>query len=102
MEGKDCGHTVSLEFAYSQRDLSQLVKCSKEILFNYGFGNAKSFRAGGWQLGNLAQALAENNFTLDSSRTDAKVLIPQWEKDSKLVQMVLKLHPNASAIDQPF
>jgi hypothetical protein len=102
-DGKDCGHTVSLEFAYSQNDLSQLVKCSKEILFNHGFGNPKSFRAGGWQFGrNLAQALAENNFIMDSSKTDAKVLIPQWGKDSNLVQMVLKLHPNASAIDQPF
>lgn len=102
-DGKDCGHTVSLEFAYSQKELGQLVKCSKEILFNFGFGNAKSFRAGGWQFGgNMAQALSENNFTMDSSRTDAKVLIPQWGRESNLVQMVLKLHPTASAIDQPF
>lgn len=102
-DGKECGHTVSLEYAYSQTELSQLVKCSKEILGKQGFGEAKSFRAGGWQLGTkLAQALAENNITLDSSRTDGKVLIPQWGKDSNLVMMVQKLHPTASSIDQPF
>jgi hypothetical protein len=62
-DGKDCGHTVSLEYAYSQTELSQLVKCSQAILANQGFGEPKSFRAGGWQLGTkLAQALAENNF----------------------------------------
>jgi hypothetical protein len=102
-DGKECGHTVSLEYAYSQPELSQLIKCSQEILANQGFGEAKSFRAGGWQLGTkLAQALTENNITLDSSRTDGKVLIPQWGENSNLVQMVLKLHPTASSVDQPF
>jgi hypothetical protein len=101
--GKECGYTVSLEFAYSQKDLSKLVKCSKEILINYGFGEPKSFRAGGWQFGRkLAQALAENNFNWDSSRTDPEVLMPLWRRESNLVQMLLKLHPNASGIDQPF
>lgn len=102
-DGLDCGHTVSLEFAYSTAELSQLVKCSKEILIREGFGDAVSFRAGGWQLGaKLAQALAENNITLDSSRTDGSALIPQWGPNSKLVQMVTKLHPGASSIDQPY
>ncbi len=99
----DCGHTVSLEYAYSQEELNELVKCSNDILEKQGLGRPKSFRAGGWQLGpKLSQALADNHFLLDSSRTDASVLIPQWGENSNLVQMVFKLHPTASALDRPF
>ncbi len=99
----DCGHTVSLEHAYSEEELKQLVGCSKKILIDQGYNRIKSFRAGGWQLGNkLAIALVFNGINLDSSRTDAKILIPQWGADSNLVKMVANLHPGATILDQPF
>jgi hypothetical protein len=100
---EDCGFGVSLEFAYNQDELSRLVACSKNILLEQEFQRIESFRAGGWQLGRkMAIALATNGFNLDSSRTDANVLIPSWGADSDLVKMVKSLHPGASVLDQPY
>jgi hypothetical protein len=99
----ECGHTVSLEYAYSQEQLTQLVGCGSEILVQKGFKRPKSFRAGGWQLGpKLAQALQANGFTFDSSRTDASILVSSWGEGSALVKMVRGLHPGASILDQPY
>lgn len=102
-EQADCGHTVSLEFAYSVAELSQLVRCTQRMLVEHGFQKPTHFRAGGWQLGpKLTQALVENQFTWDSSRTPAALLTSRWAPDSHLVKTVEALHPNASTLDQPY
>ncbi|MGS7457597.1 hypothetical protein, partial [Mycobacterium tuberculosis] len=64
-----CGHSVSLEFAYSQTELTQLVSCSSTLMVNNGFKRPRHFRAGAWQLGpKLQAALEANQFAWDSSR----------------------------------
>lgn len=100
--GKECGYTVSLEFAYSAAELEALVACSSDLLAGQGFNRPRHFRAGGWQLGpKLTSALQQNGFTWDSSRLDADLLLPKWTEDSGLVQLVRQLHADASIFDQP-
>ena len=102
-DGGECGYTVSLEYAYSQTELTQLVGCSTDLLVKQGFTRPTSFRAGGWQLGaKLTAALLANGFTVDSSRTDANLLKTRWPADSGLVRMVSNLHPDSTPLDQPY
>jgi hypothetical protein len=99
----DCGYTVSLEYAYSTAALTKLVACSQAILVQHGFHKPVHFRAGGWQLGSkLTQALANNGFTWDSSRTAAALLTSRWEPNSGLVSMVNALHPHSTPLEQPY
>jgi hypothetical protein len=99
----DCGYTVSLEYAYTQQELTQLVACSADLMASHGFERPRSFRAGGWQLGSkMAAALQANGFTFDSSRTDAWLLTSRWDANSGLVQLLLKLHPDSTPLDQPY
>lgn len=100
--GRECGYTVSLEFAYSQEELTKLVACSASLLTDQGFDRPTSFRAGGWQLGpKLAAALQANNFIWDSSNTDGRLLESRWDSQSGLVKMVKALHPDSTPLDQP-
>lgn len=93
----DCGYTVSLEYAYSEADLSKLIACSSDILATNGFAKPKHFRAGGWQLGSkLTAALQTNNFTWDSSVTDANLLTTRWHEQSGMVTMLRQLHPTST------
>lgn len=102
-ETGDCGYTVSLEFAYSHAELTQLIGCSSEVLVKHGFARPKHFRAGGWQLGEkLSAALQKNAFVWDSSRTDANLLTSRWHVESSLVKMVRTLHPASTPLDQPY
>ena len=102
-EGGECGYSVSLEYAYTQDELTQLVACSANLLVRQGFNRPRSFRAGGWQLGpKLAAALQANGFTFDSSRIDARLLTTKWDTKSGMVQLVQKLHPNSTPLDQPY
>ena len=102
-ETGDCGYTVSLEYAYSEADLTKLIACSRDILVNQGFARATHFRAGGWQLGpKLKAALQANGFVWDSSRTDANLLSARWGEGSPIVKMVRQLHPTSTALEQPF
>jgi hypothetical protein len=99
----ECGYTVSLEYAYSQEDLTKLVACSRDLLVSYGFNRPRHFRAGGWQLGpKLTHALQANGFIWDSSRTDANLLMSRWHADSGMIKMVRALHPTSTPIDQPY
>lgn len=99
----DCGYTVSLEFAYTQADLTKLIACSSEVLVKNGFNQPVHFRAGGWQLGpKLTAALEENGFIWDSSKIDADLLTTRWHEDSGLVKMLRQLHPASTPLDQPY
>lgn len=99
----ECGYTVSLEYAYSQQELTKLIGCSAGLLEEQGFDRPRSFRAGGWQQGpKLAQALRESGFTADSSRTDARLIAPRWGANSKLVELISKLHMGSTPLDQPY
>jgi hypothetical protein len=99
----DCGYTVSLEYAYSQADLTKLIACSSNVLVSNGFSKPKHFRAGGWQLGpKLIAALQANDFTWDSSRIDANLLTTRWHEQSGMVSMLRQLHPTSTALEQPF
>lgn len=99
----DCGYTVSLEYAYSQADLTKLIACSSDVLVANGFSKPKHFRAGGWQLGpKLTAALQANEFTWDSSRIDANLLTTRWHEQSGMVSMLRQLHPTSTTLEQPF
>ncbi|HZV62038.1 MAG TPA: hypothetical protein VFF75_06440 [Methylophilaceae bacterium] len=99
----DCGYTVSLEYAYSEHELTILVGCSVDLLVQQGFKWPKSFRAGGWQFGpKLASAIQRNGFVLDTSRTAPQLVAKRWDENSNLVQMVKALHADGSVLDQPF
>jgi hypothetical protein len=99
----DCGYTVSLEYAYSQADLTKLIACSSDVLVANGFSKPKHFRAGGWQLGpKLIAALQANDFNWDSSRIDANLLTTRWHEQSGMVSMLRQLHPTSTALEQPF
>lgn len=99
----DCGYTVSLEFAYSQADLTKLIACSSEVLVKNGFAKPKHFRAGGWQLGpKLMAALQAGGFVWDSSVTDANLLTTRWHDESGMVKMLRQLHPTSTPLDQPY
>ncbi len=100
---KDCGYTVSLELAYTEKALSQLLACSQQIMVDHGFDKPVYFRAGGWQGGpKLTAALTKNGFIWDSSTIAADLLTTRWHADSALVRMLKRLHPDATALDQPF
>lgn len=100
--GKECGYTVSLEFAYNEAELTALLACSNEVLQQHGFERPHHFRAGGWQFGpKLAAALRKNGFNWDSSRIDASLLLPKWREDSGMVKLLRQLHADASIYDQP-
>ena len=99
----DCGYTVSLEYAYSEKDLTKLISCSGDVLVDNGFAKPKHFRAGGWQLGpKLMAALQVNGFIWDSSVTDANLLTTRWHDESGIVKMLRQLHPNSTPLDQPY
>lgn len=101
--GSDCGYTVSLELAYSQRELSKLLACSQEAMVDQGFKRPTYFRAGGWQGGaKLNQSLIENGFVWDSSEIDPNLLTTRWLNDSALVKMLKSLHPNSDSLAQPY
>ncbi|WP_029147821.1 hypothetical protein [Methylophilus sp. 5] len=104
-----CGHTVSLEYAYSQTELTHLVRCASELMVSNGFNRPRHFRAGAWQFGPKLQAALEANQVLwDSSRIDANLLTTRWHVDSPLVKLLQQLHPHSTpvgqmiAMDQPY
>lgn len=98
-----CGFSVSLEYAYSQLELTQLVACGSELLVKNGFQRPRHFRAGAWQFGpKLQAALEANRFSWDSSYIDANLLTTRWHKDSHMVRLLKQLHPQSTPIDQPF
>ncbi len=102
-ETGDCGYTVSLEYAYSEADLSKLLACSRDLLVQQGFARAKHFRAGGWQMGpKLANALQANEFEWDSSRIDANLLTTRWHENSGMIKMTSALHQGSTPLEQPF
>jgi hypothetical protein len=99
----DCGYTVSLEYAYSEHELTILVGCSVDLLVQQGFEWPKSFRAGGWQFGpKLANAIQRNGFLLDTSRTAPHLVAKRWDESSNLVKMVRALHADGDILDQPY
>lgn len=99
----DCGYTVSLELAYSQKALTKLIACSRKVLVENGFNQAVYFRAGGWQLGpKLIAALEVNGFVWDSSKIDASLLTTRWHEESGMVKMLRQLHPASTRLDQPY
>lgn len=98
-----CGYSVSLEYAYSQQELTQLVACSSELLVTNGFQRPRHFRAGGWQLGpKLQAALEANRFTWDSSYIDPDLLTTRWHPESGMVRLLKSLYPHNSPLQQPF
>lgn len=98
-----CGHSVSLEFAYSQTELTELVNCASAMLVSNGFNRPRHFRAGAWQLGpKLQAALEANQFLWDSSRIDAQLLTTRWHRDSPLIKMLHQLHPHTAQLNQPY
>jgi hypothetical protein len=98
-----CGYSVSLEYAYTQLELTQLVSCSSELLMSNGFQRPRHFRAGAWQLGpKLQAALEANRFVWDSSYIDANLLTTHWHKDSNMVRLLKELHPQSTSLEQPF
>jgi len=100
---KDCGYTVSLELAYSQQSLSRLLACSQRVMLAHGFDRPVYFRAGGWQGGpKLTAALTANAFVWDSSTIAPELLTTRWHVNSPLIQMLTRLHPSASPLDQPY
>jgi hypothetical protein len=99
----DCGYTVSLEYAYSEHELTILTGCSVELLVQQGFRRPTSFRAGGWQLGpKMAGALLKNGFLMDTSRTAPQLVAKRWDESTDLVKMVRALHADGSILDQPY
>ena len=102
-ETGDCGYTVSLENAYSEADLTQLIACSRDLLVQQGFAKPVHFRAGGWQMGpKLANALQANGFVWDSSRIDANLLTTRWHTESGMIKMTSALHEGSTPLEQPF
>lgn len=99
----DCGYTVSLEYAYSEAELTALLACGSELLQQQGFERPVHFRAGGWQLGpRLAAALRQAGFRWDSSRIAADLLLPKWREAGSMIDMLRELHGDASILDQPY
>lgn len=99
----DCGYTVSLEFAYSADELTQLIGCSSQILVAQGYAKPVHFRAGGWQMGpKLTAALQNNGFVWDSSHIDANLLTTNWHEESGMIKMLRALHGNSQTLAQPY
>ena len=97
-----CGYSVSLEYAYSQTALTQMLACASELMVTHGFNRPRHFRAGAWQMGpKLQAALEANHYTWDSSIIDASLLIPRWPADSTMVRLLRQLHPHGTPLAQP-
>lgn len=98
-----CGYSVSLEYAYSQLELTQLVACSSQLLASNGFQRPRHFRAGAWQFGpKLQSALQANRFIWDSSSIDANLLTERWHADSSMIRLLKALHPHSTSLEQPY
>lgn len=98
-----CGYTVSLEYAYSQQELTKLVACSSELMVTNGFQRPRHFRAGAWQSGpKLQAALEANRFKWDSSNIDANLLAGRWHQDSSMIRLLKALHPHSTPLEQPY
>lgn len=98
-----CGYTVSLEYAYTQEALTDLVECSNRLLMENGFGRARHFRAGGWQFGpKLQAALEKNGFVWDSSRINPDLLLSRWHVSSPMIQFLQRLHADPNVYTQPY
>ncbi len=70
----DCGHSIPIR-AYSEAELSQVIKFSIDTLSSHGFGRAQHFRAGGWMLSQrVSNALTANGIVSDSSAVPAEFL----------------------------
>lgn len=97
-----CGYSVSLEYAYTQTELTQLISCASTLMVSNGFNRPRHFRAGAWQFGpKLQAALEANQFVWDSSRIDANLLTPRWRADSPMIRMLTQLHPQSTPMEQP-
>jgi hypothetical protein len=98
-----CGYSVSLEYAYTQQELTRLVACSSDLLTANGFQRPRHFRAGAWQFGpKLQAALEANRFVWDSSNIPASLLSGRWHQDSSMIRLLKKLHPHSTPLQQPF
>jgi hypothetical protein len=78
----DCGHAVPIS-DYSVDEIRAVLRLSKQILNENGFGEATSFRAGAW-LGSpdVLSALTAEGFTSDSSAVPTNLFnIPLLERE---------------------
>jgi hypothetical protein len=70
----DCGHEVPIS-AYDVDELRQVMRFSVDTLASHGFGEATSFRAGGWMADvNVREALVLEGFATESSAVPADYL----------------------------
>lgn len=99
----DCGHDVSIA-AYTASELSKVIGFSVNTLENYGFGRARSFRAGGWLAGpTVLEALAEQKFSFDHSAAPAATLALRMRPLRwPLVDMLSEMWPRTTSTSQPF
>lgn len=98
-----CGYTVSLEYAYSQAELIQLVGCASDLLTAQGFQRPQYFRAGAWQSGPKLQAALEAlHFVWDSSRIAPELLLTRWHQESGMIRLLSQLHSTSTPLEQPF
>lgn len=103
LSASEAGVTVSLEHAYSQAALTQLIGCASQWMVGQGYPRPRHFRAGGWQLGpKLTAALDQQGFVWDSSVIQAALLTTRWPKDSALVTSLHRLHPQVPDLAQPY
>ena len=98
----DCGHAISIE-AYEVEELKKIFNKSIQILTKNGFKRPRSFRSGAWQTGpNVARALSETGFKMDSSATTPNFVSKSWGINSLLVRTIKNYHPNITLTSQPF
>lgn len=97
----DCGHEVPL-WAYSQAEIRQIIRYSKNTLERYGLGRPVSFRAGGWMASpEVISALGAEGFRFDSSAVPADLFRSQLDGYS-IPNWVRQLWPNTTLISQPY
>jgi hypothetical protein len=97
----DRGHDVPIS-EYSEDDLRAAIRASRAILGHWGFGEIKSFRAGGWMgAPHVLAALAAEKILIDSSAlpADLRATLPL---NFTLMSLVRKIWPQARVDSQPY
>ena len=100
----DCGHVISLE-AYTERELTQIVQNSIEILLKNSVYKKRpiSFRAGAWMAGpKVRRVLFQEGFKVDSSATPVDYIASSWGKKGLLYKSISKYWPGTTKTTAPY
>ena len=101
VEAARAGYTVFL-FSYTEDEMRQLLRRSKELFVEHGLGTPTSFRAGAWAAqAHTLRALDAEGFVADGSAVNWP-LLEEWEGDGPLFGWLRDNWGSIDELSQPY